>query len=360
LNIYLDNNATTGLDPRVLEAMLPHLSLSPENPSSPHSFGRNARAFLQIARQQVADFFNVSPKQVIFTSGATEGLNSCLKKEGHLITSEIEHAAILTPLSDYPEITYLKASSFGAPLPSDLEAAITPRTKQIILSAANNETGVKSDLGALSLLAKDHHIPLIIDGVGLLGKDSFSIPQGVAAIAFSSHKIHGPKGVGCLILNSSYPFTPFIKGGGQEYGLRSGTENLPGIIGFAKALELLSPSDYVRMRKLRDDFESRLPHASVNGLGPRVSSVSNLTFEGCDGETLLIDLDRHKIAVSHGSACASLALEPSHVLLKMGYPRKRVLSSLRFSLSRFTTKEELDSAIERLLKWSPRVVAKLP
>ena len=340
--------------------MLPHLSSSPANPSSPHAFGRSARASLQTARQTVADFFHVSPKQVIFTSGGTEGLNSCLKKEGHLITSEIEHAAILKPLSDYPHVTYLKVDAWGAPLPEKLEAAITPHTRQIILSAANNETGVKSDLKALSEIARSHHIPLIIDGVALLGKGDVVIPSGVAAIAFSSHKIHGPKGVGCLILNATHPFIPLIKGGGQEHGLRSGTENLAGIIGFARALELLSSHDYLKMQHLRDYFESSLPHISLNGLGPRVSSVSNLAFEGCDGETLLIDLDRHGIAVSHGSACSTLALEPSHVLLKMGYPKKRVLSSLRFSLSRLTTQDELNYTIERLLKWSPRVEAKPP
>ena len=337
--------------------MLPHLSSSPENPSSPHAFGRTARDALQLARQKVADFFGVSPKQVIFTSGGTEGLNSCIRKEGHIITSELEHAAVLKPLLDYPDLTYLKGSEWGAPLPEELQAAIKPHTKQIILSAANNETGVKLDLENCAAIAKAQEIPLIIDGVALLGKETFKIPDGVTAIAFSAHKIHGPKGVGCLILNSSYPFTPFIKGGGQEYGLRSGTENLAGIVGFAKALELLSPSDYLRMQSLRDAFEAALPHALQNGLGPRVGSVSNLAFQGCDGETLLIDLDRHGIAVSHGSACSSMALEPSYVLLKMGYSRKRVLSSLRFSLSRLTTQKEINETIERLLKWSPRQAA---
>ncbi len=338
--------------------MLPHLSFSPENPSSPHAFGRTARAALHAARQLVADFFGVSPKQVIFTSGATEGLNSCIKKEGHLITSEIEHAAVLSPLVDYPHVSYLKSDDWGAPTAETLIAALTPATRQIILSAANNETGVMSDLAHLAHLAQAHSIPFIVDGVGLLGKEEFQIPDGVSAIAFSSHKIHGPKGVGCLILSPNHSFTPFIKGGGQEHGLRSGTENLAGIVGFAKALSLLSPSDYRRMRQLRDNFETLLPHATINGKGPRVSSVSNLAFEGCDGETLLIDLDRHGIAVAHGSACATLALEPSHVLLKMGYPKKRVLASLRFSLSRFTTEEELKDTTLKLKKWFPLQGAK--
>ena len=206
--------------------MLPHLSSSPENPSSPHFFGRHARAALQSARQKVADFFEVSPTQVIFTSGGTEGLNSCIKKEGKLITSTIEHPAILEPLASYPHVTYLNVGPWGAILREDLQAALTAETKQIILSAANSETGIKIDLFSIASLAQEYKIPLIIDGVAFLGKEELKIPSGVAAMVFSSHKIHGPKGVGCIILSPTFSFTSFIKGGGKNMAFEVGQKIL--------------------------------------------------------------------------------------------------------------------------------------
>lgn len=342
--IYLDNNATTQLLPEVLDAMRPYLEGAPCNPSSVHAFGRDARNALTRARRSIASDLGVRPSEVLFTSGATESINMVLRgsKPRHIITSTIEHIATLDTLKAIGcEVTYLEPGTYGAITPEQVKEAIRPQTDLITLMAANNETGVMTDIEAIGQLG----IPFFVDGVASLGKEFVEIPEGVSAICFSGHKIHGPKGIGVLVLKHHFKVAPLITGGHQESHRRAGTENLPAIVGMAEAVRLAQNAPYDQIRALRDRLEKAL-QVEVNGEGPRVSNVANLSFPGTDGEGLLMNLDLEGIAVSHGSACSSGSLEPSHVLLGMGYSRERAASSIRFSLSRLTTEEEIDQVID--------------
>lgn len=358
--IYLDNNGTTGLDPKVLEAMQDVLTLIPLNPSSVHQFGQEAKRYLSRSRDTICHALHVKPSEVIFTSGGTESLNFlirgfyALSKQGHILSSNVEHPAVRLTLADLErqgaKVTYLKAGLWGAIRPEDLEAAIQPETKLITLMGANNVTGVKTDLEKIAQIAEKHQIPLVVDGVQLLGKEQFHIPKGVSGMAFSSHKIHGPQGVGLAYLRSNYKLPPLITGGPQERGMRGGTENIAGIVGFAKAVELLDPRHIEQMRLLRDQLVEGIMLAAknvvVHGQGPRICNTAHIGFPGIDGETLLLQLDLAGIAASHGSACASGGLEPSPILLEMGIPPKLASSSIRFSLSRYTTLDEIESTID--------------
>jgi cysteine desulfurase len=363
--IYLDNNATTGIDARVLDAMLAELSSLPSNSSSPHYFGQQAKQRLQQARESIASFLHVRSHEILFTSGGTESLNMLVRgalqnaKNAHVITTNVEHSCIYNTLMALSasgiEVSFLPAGLLGAVHAEDIRAAIQPNTRLIIVSAVNSETGVKHDMEAIAHVAYAAKIPFIVDGVALLGKEFFTIPQGVSAMGFSAHKFHGPKGAGFAFLRSSFKIQPLLTGGDQEFGLRAGTENLPGIIGMAKAIELLHselPSATHRMALLRDKLESGLlVHANpviVHGMGPRVANTCNLSFPETQGEDLLIALDMAGIAVSHGSACTSGALEPSRVLTNMGIPHHIARSAIRFSLSRNTTEKEIDTCIEQV------------
>jgi cysteine desulfurase len=359
--IYLDNNATTQIDSDVIAAMQKEWSYGPSNPSSIHFWGRQAKQRLSKARKDIASFLQVHEEEILFTSGGSEGLSFLLQgllEKGHIITSNIEHAAVYQNLLLLEErgfdISFLPSGPWGAVSPQDIEKHLRPDTKLIILSAANAETGVKVDWEAIAQIAERCRIPFFLDGVSLLGKDFFSIPRGVSSIAFSGHKFHGPPGIGFLFLRSPTKLKALIRGGHQEFHTRAGTENLPAIIGLAKAVCLLSQSsEWINhMRTLRDYFEQKMqtlfPNVSINGTGPRVSNVSNMLFSGIDGETALILLDQAGIAVSMGSACAAGSLEPSRVLLNMGLSRKEALSSIRFTLSRYTTIEEIDYCLEVL------------
>jgi cysteine desulfurase len=232
----------------------------------------------------------------------------------------------------------------------------------IVLSAVNAETGVKIDLEAIASLAEKKEILLVIDGVAILGKEVFSIPKGVSAMCFSAHKIHGPKGMGLLFLRSNLKFSPLILGGPQELNRRAGTENVAAILGCEEAVSILAKeqkSFVPQIQNLKDYFEktllTKLPTILINGEGPRVCNVSNISFSHVDGENLLIQLDRKGILASHGSACASGSIEPSRVLLHMGLPRKRAKSSVRFSFSRNTTQEEIDICLHALLELVPKL-----
>ncbi|MGD0665095.1 MAG: cysteine desulfurase family protein [Rhabdochlamydiaceae bacterium] len=358
--IYLDNNGTTGLDPRVAEAMVEVLTPIPINPSSVHAFGQEAKRYITRSRDTIAHALHVKPSELIFTSGGTEALNFlirgfyALSPGSHIISSNVEHPAVRLTLADLERVgahvTYLEAGLWGAIRPEQLEAAITPKTRLIALMAVNNITGVKTDLEAIAAIADRHQIPLVVDGVQLLGKEQVRMPRGISGMAFSSHKIHGPQGVGAAILRSHYKLPPLITGGAQESGRRGGTENIPGIVGFAKAVELLDPKATQQMQKLRDRLIEGVSHAAgnivVHGQGPRVCNTAHIGFPGIDAETLLIQLDLAGVAASHGSACASGGLEPSPILLQMGIPASLAASSIRFSLSRFTTQDEIDTTID--------------
>lgn len=366
--IYLDHNASSPLDPIVLKAVIQELQEEVGNPSSVHWHGKKSRRRLEEARQIISDYLNVKPQEIIFTSSGTEGANLALrgvfsdqKFSGHVVTCGAEHSCVYQIVKDLEkkgcQVTFLTAGSWGCVALEQLQAALRPDTKLITLMAVNNETGVKTDIEAIATVAQKAGITLIVDGVALLGKEFFTIPKGVTAMFFSGHKLHAPKGIGVLFCRQSLKLTPLFVGGEQEFNRRAGSENLSGAIGFAKAVELLKGHEEEfadHMRMLRDRLEkglqARLDNVVVNGEGPRISNTSNLSFLGVDGESLLISLDQEGISVSHGSACSSGALEPSRVLLDMGIPLDRARSSLRFSVSRFTTIEEIDKAIDIIVK----------
>jgi cysteine desulfurase len=349
--IYLDNNATTCPAPEVIDAV--HRAMTCYgNPSSIHSFGQEAKGLLLHARDTIASYFQVPSKEILFGSSATELLNTLIRSipSGHVVSSSLEHAAVYNTLQAHPKTTFLPGTTFGAPTLREVEAAIRPDTQLIALMAVNNETGVRTDIAAIGAHAKALGIPFIVDGVGLLGKELFTIPEGVSAMVFSAHKIHGPKGAACAFIRKNFPFSPLIRGGEQESGRRGGTEDLPAIMGFQMAVQLLQQtlsSALSTMQKLRLTFEEELlalGDVLVNGDGPRVTNTSNLAFLGVEGEELLRELDLKGVAASHGSACTSGSLEPSRPLQNMGYSKERVGSSLRFSLSRYTTSDEMERA----------------
>lgn len=334
--------------------MLLELSGPPANPSSVHAFGQRAKGLISKARAQVAAFFGAKPEEILFTSGGTESINTFLKAlVGHVVTTSIEHSAIAKTLKNL-KVTEVPVGLWGAPLPNQIEEAIQPDTSAIILSASNAETGVKIDLEAIAKIAERRKIPLFIDAVSFIGKEPFILYPGITAVAISAHKFHGPKGIGALYLRSSFKLPAAITGGAQEMGRRAGTENLAGILGLAEALEILKENQTHITSKLLDlriHLESalvqKIPDIAINGSGPRISNTVNIAFLGCDGETLLMQLDLAGIAVSHGSACSSGSIEPSRVLTNMGIDRKTARSSIRFSLSRLNTREEIDLAVEK-------------
>lgn len=365
--IYLDNNATTYLDPRVLKILINTLSNDMGNPSSMHSFGQESRRKLMKSRDIIASFLKVKANEIIFTSGGTESLNMVIRGlvgiqfHGHIISSSVEHSAVYATLKKMEscgcDVTFLSPGLWGAVTVDAVRKAIQPDTRFIVLMAANNETGVKTDIASIAALALEKGIPFIVDGVAILGKEFFSIPAGISAMCFSGHKLHAPKGIGFAFVRNGVSLDPLITGGDQEYNKRGGTENLPAIVSLAEAISILKtelPISTTNMAHLRDKLEqgliSQLSNVTINGEGPRVCNTTNLSFEGVEGESLLVNLDLEGIAVSHGSACASGSLEPSRILLNMGIPPKTAQSSVRFSLSRFTTEEEINHSIDIIVK----------
>jgi cysteine desulfurase len=356
--IYLDNNASAPLDPRLAEFIVQTLPTLQGNPSSSHQYGQNVRGLISKARATIAKYLNAKSSELVFTSGGTECVNMAIRGlvtnqlPGHIITSAAEHACVIATCKQMAaegyEVTYLPTGPYGAVLPEQVEAAFRPDTQLVALMAANNETGVKTDIASIAKITHSRRIPFFVDGIALLGKEDVEIPLGVSAMAFSGHKIHALQGVGLLFLRSGVKLRPLIVGGEQEYNRRAGTENLLGILSLAKAIELIDEKTYLYIRQLRDQFESTLireiPGLCVNGEAPRTSNVSNLAFPGVDGEALLMGLDRAGISASHGSACSSGSLEPSRVLLAMGLPLARVNSSIRFSFSRLNTPQEIEAA----------------
>lgn len=365
--IYLDNNATTPLDPEVFAAMY-QLKSHPSNPSSVHHYGREAKALLQKARAEIADYLQKDPNEILFTSSATEAINYVIRgllsadPQAEVISSNIEHSATFATLSEFHQkgqkVTLIPATLKGAPSPHLIEESISDKTRLLAFSYANSETGVKADIEAIAKIAKKYSIPLLLDGVAIMGKEPFEIFDGVSAACFSAHKFHGPKGSGFAYVDPKLSLPPLITGGGQERNRRGGTENLEAILGTAKAVTLLEyylPEKMHYIKDLRDRFEQslldRLPNLIINGEGERVVNTSNISFPGIDGETLLMILDQQGICASHGSACSAGALEPSRVLQEMGITKKRARSSIRFSFSRMNTREEVDMAAETVISF---------
>ncbi len=349
--IYLDNNATTPVDPRLLDLYTKLTFTSFGNPSSVHSYGQEAKAYLVTARDKIANIFGVRSSEVVFTSCATEALNMMLKTPGHIVTSDVEHSAVYNALQG-SDVTYLPVGIEGAPTPEALEAAIRDTTRLIVLMSANNETGAITDIDAMADIALRKGIPLIVDAVAHYGKAPFTLHPGITCAAYSGHKFYAPKGTGFAIIRKGYKVTPLIKGGHQEHGMRAGTENLAGIVAMAEAASFIDKEldTFIgTVRELRDYFEREVlkiyPKAEINGKGPRIANTSNICFRGIDGEALLMYLDLNGVLASLGSACSSGSIEPSRILLNMGLSRDDALSSIRFSLSRFTTLEEIDQAL---------------
>lgn len=364
-DIYLDHNATTPLDPRVKEAWL-SAAVEFGNPSSIYERGRRAKQRVWESRRQIAQSCGVKDEEIVFTSGGTESMQLLLrgilesKRGGHVLSSNVEHAATLQVLESYRpslDIELLSPGFYGAVTREMLEKHLKSSTLLVTLMAVNNETGVKTDLSEIAALCEEKKIPLIVDGVAALGKEPLVLPSGILGMGFSGHKTHAPQGTGFLIIRNKRALVPFFAGGGQEFGLRGGTENVPGIAALGVAVALAAKEEktaIARMTAMRDLFLDRLQKGlsgvHVNGDGPKVSNTLNLYFEGIEGEELLMALDLRAVAASHGSACSTGALEPSRVLLAMGYPMERVRGSLRFSLSRMTTEAEMEKAADIVIQ----------
>ena len=370
LPIYLDNNSTTPMDPRVLEAMLPFFNENFGNAASRnHSFGWNAEKAVDDAREQVASLIGSTSKEIIFTSGATEANNLAIKgvhemygsQGNHMITVTTEHKAVLDACKKAEksgaEVTYLSPNEDGLINLDELESAITDKTILITIMYGNNEIGVIQDIKAISAIAKKNGILFHTDATQAVGKIPVDVlADGIDLMSFTAHKMYGPKGVGALYVRRKNPrvkVTSQMDGGGHERGMRSGTLNVPGIVGFGKACELCQQemeSEATRLSAMRDKLEKELltiEEAYVNGNAQhRLPHVSNISFKFVEGEGLM--MGTKDIAVSSGSACTSASLEPSYVLKSLGLDDELAHSSLRFGLGRFTTEEEVDFAIDHV------------
>lgn len=368
--IYLDNNATTPLDERVLEAMMPFLTHKFGNAASRnHAFGWEAEEAVDYAREQVAKLIGASSKEIIFTSGATESDNLAIKgvfemyasKGNHIITCKTEHKAVIDACKHVEKlgatVTYLSPQRDGRISLKDIEGAITDKTILISIMYANNEIGVIQDVKGISALARKHDILFMSDAVQAVGKIPVDVNEdGIDLLALSAHKIYGPKGVGALYVRRKNPrvkVTAQIDGGGHERGMRSGTLNVPGIVGLGKACELCHnemAEESKRLSALRDKLEnalSQIEESYVNGSTEhRLPHISNISFTYVEGEGLMMGIK--DLAVSSGSACTSASLEPSYVLKALGLSDDLAHSSLRFGLGRFTTEEEVDYAIDHV------------
>jgi cysteine desulfurase len=371
LPVYLDHNATTPCDPRVVEAMIPYFTQSFGNAASRnHSFGWQAEDAVDNAREQVAKLIGADPKEIIFTSGATEGDNLGIKgvfdmyasKGNHIITCNIEHKAVIDTCKHIEreggEVTYLDVKPNGLIDLQELEAAIKPTTILIAIMYANNEIGTIMPVREISALARKHGVLFFTDGVQAVGKIPVDVNKdGIDIMAFTAHKMYGPKGVGALYVRRKNPrvkVTAQIDGGGHERGMRSGTLNVPGIVGFGKACEIClqeMESDTARIIKLRDKLENALLKVEESYLNgdkeARLPHVTNISFKYVEGEGLMMGFNKN-IALSSGSACTSASLEPSYVLKALGLGDDLAHSSLRFGLGRYTTEEQIDFTIEQV------------
>lgn len=367
--IYLDYNATTPLDGRVFEAMTPHMKERWGNPSSPYSFGNQARIALERARQGVAEHLGCKPAEVVFTSCGTEsdnlavrGVASALRHRGnHIVTTSIEHHAVLNTCRALEaqgfRISYLPVHSGGAVRIEDVEKMLCPETILVTVMHANNETGVLQPVEEIAALAKKRGIVFHTDAVQTTGKIPVRLCDlGADLISISAHKFYGPKGAGALIVRQGTPLDPLLTGGPHEHGVRAGTENVAGIVGLSHALALAcesSESECRRLQKFRDHFERKMtsvvPRMRINGTSAaRMPNTSSMSFGSVDGESIVLGLDLHGIYVSTGSACSTGDPEPSHVLLAMGLSPKEAQGSIRISLGKHVREEDIDTFADAL------------
>ncbi len=365
MKVYMDNGATTKVDPEVLEKMKKYFSEEYGNPSSLHSYGINAEDALDEARMKIANTLEVSPEEIVFTSGGTESNNFALKgiafkhKKGHIITTKIEHDCILNTCKwlekQGSDITYLDVDSEGFVNLKDIEENIRDDTILVSIIHGNNEVGTIQDMKSIWEICNSKGVLFHTDACQSYTKVPIN-GKYADLITINSHKIHGPKGVGALYIRKGVDIEPLLHGGGHERSFRSGTENVPGIVGFAEAAFIGirdMEKNVSKMIKLRDYMISKLleiPNTRLNGPkgSKRLANNINITFDYVEGEALVMRLDMYGIAVSTGSACSSKKLEPSHVLSAMGRRPEEAHGSLRFTLSKYTTKEEVDYVVEKV------------
>lgn len=375
--IYLDHNATTPLDPTVLEAMMPYLTENFGNASSIHSAGKKARTAIESAREKIAEILGAKPREIIFTSGGTEsdnlaifGVIKALEKVGkkHIITSAIEHHAVLEPVNYLKkqgyDVTIVGVDKKGQVNPDEVEAAIRPDTALVSIMYANNETGIIQPLEEIGKICKQKGVVFHTDAVQATGKIPVNVDKlNVDLLSLTAHKFYGPKGIGALYIRAKTPILPMLYGGSHERKMRPGTENIAGIVGLAKALELAvekMQSESESLANLRDYLEKliieKVGHVSINGKdSPRVPNTTSINFHFIEGESVILFLDSKGICVSSGSACASQSLEPSHVLTAMGVPPEIAQGSVRFSLGKSNTKEQIEYVADALAEIVPRL-----
>jgi cysteine desulfurase len=373
--VYLDHAATTPVDPDVLEAMLPYFREQFGNASTLYSMGQDAREAIEKAREQVADLIGARADEVYFTSGATEADNWAIfgiagsneRKGKHIITSMIEHEAVIQPCESLEkrgwEVTYLPIDGEGRVDPEEVAHALRPDTILISIMHSNNEIGTLQPIAEIGAIARERRIPFHTDAVQSVGKVPVDVSElQCDLLSLSGHKIYGPKGVGALYIRKGVRIRPFMEGGGQESGKRSGTYNVPGIVGLGKALEVAGQrmeTDAAQWTRWRDriiDAVLSLPDTRLNGSPQhRLPMNVNVSFLGTEGEPMLLGLDERGFCVSSGAACSSGSTEPSHVLTALGLSREWAQGSLRFSLGRSNTDEQID----RLLAVLPEIVSRL-
>jgi cysteine desulfurase len=364
--IYLDNNATTPIDPRVIEAMLPFLKDNFANSSSTHHFGLSINEKVKQAREQISDFINAEFNELIFTSGATEAINIAIKgvaesysnKGKHIITVSTEHKAVLDTCKDLErkgfEVTYLTVQSNGLINLAELEKAVRLDTILVSVMHVNNETGVFQPIKEIGKLAHEKGALFMTDATQAVGKIEIDVNDlGIDLLCFSGHKMYAPKGIGALYVRNKTKLSPQIHGGGHEQGLRSGTLNVPGIIALAKACEIASEEMDLNKRnisELKDKLETeflKLPNTSLNGDSEnRIFNTTNICFKAQDANVLIGRMKN--IAVSNGSACSSAVVEPSHVLKAMGLSDYEAFASLRFSLGKYNSMEDIGTVISKI------------
>ena len=366
--IYIDNGATTIVDIRVIDAMKPFFGKDFGNASSAHTKGFKAREALEESREIIADAINAKPEEIIFTSGGTESNNTAIKgvafanrdKGNHIIVTKVEHKCILNACKWLEtqgfEVTYLPVNEEGFVNLNELEKAIKPKTILVSILHANNEIGTIQDIEKIGLVCKKHNIPLHTDACQSFTKVPIDVhKQNISLMSLNAHKIHGPKGVGALYVKKGTAITPLLHGGGQEKNLRAGTENIPGIVGFAKAVRIAKTKQVKHMRKLQKKMIEELvkiPETKLNGpLGElRLCNNINIMFNKVKASALGGYLDRKGICSSTGSACSEISDEPSYVLRAIGLDEDGASSSIRLTISRYTTLEEVEKAIKAITK----------
>ncbi|PIU62501.1 cysteine desulfurase NifS [archaeon CG_4_10_14_0_2_um_filter_Archaea_38_6] len=365
MKVYLDNGASTMADKRAVKAMLPCFTKIYGNPSSLHTFGADARKAVDSSREVIAKKINADINEIIFTSGGTESDNTAIigaakannDKGDHIITTKIEHKAVLNAFKYLEKkgfkTTYLNVDKEGLIDLDELKKAIIDKTILVSVMHANNEIGTIQNIRGIGKICREKNVILHTDTVQSFTKVPINVKDDFIDLAsFSSHKIHGPKGVGALFIRSGVKIKPLLHGGGHEFNLRAGTENVPGIVGFAKAAELCNSEANEKMKKLRDymiEKIKKIPNAKINGsLEKRLVNNINVSFKGIEGEAILTLLNEAGVAVSTGSACHSKNLQPSHVLKSIKTPDNYIQGSIRITVSRFTTKKEADYAVKNL------------